>query len=199
MRSIPRSIKKHLVIAKNAPLLKCFWARLEREKPVNVAQVNKLSPFRYPGGKTWLVPRIRETLLGLKSKPEIFIEPFAGGGIVSLTVAAERLAGRVIMTELDSGVAAVWQTILNNPEPLCQKILSFQLSRESALRILEQEENGTLQRAFQTIIRNRVQHGGIMAPGASLIKKGESGKGILSRWYPQTIVNRIRTILLIKR
>ena len=30
------------------------------EKVVNVASVPHRSPFRYPGGKTWLVPRIRQ-------------------------------------------------------------------------------------------------------------------------------------------
>lgn len=29
------------------------------DKVINVATVPLRSPFRYPGGKTWLVPRIR--------------------------------------------------------------------------------------------------------------------------------------------
>jgi hypothetical protein len=29
---------------------------------VNVASVPKLSPFRYPGGKTWFIPYIRQWL-----------------------------------------------------------------------------------------------------------------------------------------
>ena len=33
-----------------------------------------------------------------------------------------------------------------------------------------------------------------MAPGAGLIKYGEHGKGINSRWYPQTLAQRIRNI-----
>ncbi len=32
---------------------------------VNVASVPQRSPFRYPGGKTWLVPRIRQWLKSL--------------------------------------------------------------------------------------------------------------------------------------
>ncbi|MBF0423505.1 MAG: hypothetical protein HQL73_10985 [Magnetococcales bacterium] len=49
-------------------------------------------------------------------------------------------------------------------------------------------------KAFQTILKNRTYHGGILAPGSGLIKKGESGKGLKSRWYPQTLANRIRSI-----
>lgn len=52
------------------------------QKPVNVASVAQRSPFRYPGGKTWLVPRLRRWLRHLEWKPSLFVEPFAGGGII---------------------------------------------------------------------------------------------------------------------
>ncbi len=53
---------------------------------VNVASVPHRSLFRYPGGKTWLVPHIRRWLVSLPQKPAEFVEPFAGGGIVGLSV-----------------------------------------------------------------------------------------------------------------
>lgn len=34
----------------------------QKDKIVNVASVPFRSPFRYPGGKTWLVPQIRHCL-----------------------------------------------------------------------------------------------------------------------------------------
>ena len=76
---------------------------------VNIASVPQLSPFRYPGGKTWLVPRLRRWLsphirrrVGLNPvRPAQLIEPFAGGGIIGLTTAAERLADHVTMVEID--------------------------------------------------------------------------------------------------
>src|SRR5271167_521935 len=85
----------------------------EREKPVNVASVPQRSPFRYPGGKTWLVPLFRRWMISLPSQPAVLVEPFAGGGIISLTTAFEQLAARVVMVELDEQIAAVWQTILS--------------------------------------------------------------------------------------
>src|SRR5205809_2769235 len=54
-------------------------------KPFNVASVTQLSPFRYPGGKTWLIPYIRAWLLSKAPKATRFVEPFAGGAIVSLS------------------------------------------------------------------------------------------------------------------
>ncbi|HLZ25633.1 MAG TPA: hypothetical protein VKQ30_26205 [Ktedonobacterales bacterium] len=47
-------------------------------------------------------------------------------------------------------------------------------------------------------MKNRVYHGGILAPGSGLIKWGEGGKGIRSRWYPNTLARRIRHIDFIR-
>jgi len=77
------------------------------QKIVNVASVKHRSPFRYPGGKTWLVPRVRRWLLSFATPPTEFFEPFAGGAIVGLTVAAEALADHVTLVELDEEIAAV--------------------------------------------------------------------------------------------
>lgn len=175
---------------------------------VNVASVPQLSPFRYPGGKTWLVPRIRVWLapvvreqVGLTPvRPVEFIEPFAGGGIISLTVATERLAEHVTMVELDADVAAVWQTALDadGGEWLAHRILDFKFAYASVVRLLAADPVSTAERAFQTIVKNRVCHGGILAPGSGLIKYGEDGRGIGSRWYPGTLARRIRHIAAIR-
>lgn len=174
--------------------------QLERTRPViNVASVPQRSPFRYPGGKTWLVPYIRSWLKSLKTRPTFFVEPFAGGGIVSLTVAAENLAERVLMVELDEQVAAVWQTILGGDAGwLAEQIVSFKLTAVNAAERLSKTPNSIRERAFQTILKNRIAHGGILAPGAGIIKDGENGKGIRSRWYPETLRNRILGIEALK-
>ena len=69
---------------------------------VNVASVPQRSPFRYPGGKTWLVPHIRQWFGHMSTKPTHLIEPFAGGGIVGLTVAFESLAEHVTLVEMET-------------------------------------------------------------------------------------------------
>lgn len=170
--------------------LQCVRPNLQA---VNVASVRQLSPFRYPGGKTWLVPEIRTWMAGL-DMPSVFVEPFAGGAIASLTVAAERLADRVVFCELDHRVAAVWHTILEDGEWLCQRIEGFEVTGAHVRALLQRDPLDRRELAFQTIVRNRVQHGGIIAPGASLMRNGENGRGIRSRWYPRTLVRRIRAI-----
>ena len=73
----------------------------------NVASVPQRSPLRYPGGKTWLIPHVRVWLERIEPAPGLLVEPFAGGGIVSLTAVMERLAERCLMAELDRDVAAL--------------------------------------------------------------------------------------------
>jgi len=171
---------------------------IERDRPVNVASVPQRSPFRYPGGKTWLVPLFRRWMFSLPHEPQILVEPFAGGGIISLTAAFEWLANKVLMVELDEQIAAVWQTILGGEAHwLAKRLLAFELTPESAKAELAKPPKSRREFAFQTMLKNRTAHGGILAEGAGVLKHGENGKGILSRWYPQTIAKRITNIGLV--
>ncbi|MCC6167885.1 MAG: DNA adenine methylase, partial [Caldilineaceae bacterium] len=167
----------------------------EKKRIVNVASVPQRSPFRYPGGKTWLVPKLRAWLRSLSARPVEFVEPFAGGGIISLTVAFERLAEHVTMVELDAQVAAVWKTILAGDAAwLAHQITSFQMTLETLDAVLAKTPVSTQELALQTTLKNRTYRGGILAPGAGKIRYGEKGRGILSRWYPETISRRILEI-----
>ncbi len=163
---------------------------------VNVASVPLRSPFRYPGGKTWLVPRARQWLHALPQRPARLVEPFAGGGIIGLTAAFEELADEVILVELDEDVASVWQTILNGDgEWLIERIAALELSHDSARQVIDSAASSTRDRALATIVRNRINRGGILAPGAGKMKRGENGNGLASRWYPDTLCKRIRDIM----
>jgi DNA adenine methylase len=107
----------------------------------------------------------------------------------------ENLADRVVMAELDSNVAAVWKVILSNGAiDLIRRIRHFEISRSAVVAELCREPQTEIDVAFQTILRNRVQRGGILAPGASLMKNGENNVGVGSRWYPETLALRIAAI-----
>lgn len=169
-----------------------------RPKIVNVASVPQRSPFRYPGGKTWLIPTVRHWLKQVKPV-ELLIEPFAGGGIISLTAAFENLSNHIIMVEIDEEVAAVWEVILNGKNGwLADKILSFDLTLENVNKELSNPDKEIKSLAFCTILKNRIYHGGIIAKGSGMIKQGENGKGIASRWYAKTLADRIRAINFVK-
>lgn len=192
-------LRPHFVDPGKAQALASLVEQLRDKKaPTNVAQVRQLSPFRYPGGKTWLVPEVRKWIVASKIKPSVFVEPFAGGAIVGLTAAAERWAEQVFLSELDEDVAAVWETIFHGKPSdvrwLCERIGGFDVTLENVRSILDGNPDSTRERAFRTIVKNRMQRGGIMARGAGLVKNGEAGRGLKSRWYPETLVRRIEVL-----
>jgi DNA adenine methylase len=131
-------------------------------------------------------------------KPTVLVEPFAGGGIISLTALFENFVDRAIMVELDEDVAAVWRTVVSgDAEWLAKRIIEFNLTKESVIKEISRSDVTVKERAFQTILKNRTFHGGILAEGAGFLKHGENGKGIISRWYPATLARRFNDLNLV--
>src|SRR5262249_46678130 len=93
----------------------------------------------------------------------------------------------------DEQVAAVWQTIFTDNQAawLAERITNFDLTLETLQEELARNPKSTREKAFQTILKNRTYHGGILAAGSAPLKHGENGKGIKSRWYGETLKKRL--------
>lgn len=157
----------------------------------NVSSVPQRSPLRYPGGKTWLVPHIRAWL---DSQVPLLIEPFAGGGIVSLTAVMEMLAEQALMVELDRNVSSFWRAALEHSDELIERIRSLKLNRARIEDYILDTPKNVVDDGFRTLVLNRTRRAGILAPGAALIKRGENNAGVSSRWYPETLIKRLKEI-----
>jgi len=158
---------------------------------------DRLSPFRYPGGKSWLRPWIRQWL---REPVDRLNECFGGGANITLAAIWEGLATRATLIELDPDVASVWKAILNGKAGwLSDKIEAFKPTRKNILAELDIAARAEHTRAWKTLLRNRVSHGGILAPGAGLLRRGEDDNGIKSRWYPDALISRIEEINKIRR
>ncbi len=201
--NLPRHVSDgqmtHAVNNDRAQAMTLLVEHLRNKKvPTHNSQVRQLSPFCYPGGKTLLVPDVLKWLTALKTKPSLFVEPFAGGAIVGLSVAAEGLAQHVFLSELDDDVAAVWQTIFygkpSDVQWLCKQILSFDVTRENVIAVINGNPRSTPERAFRTIVKNRMHFGGIMSASAGLIKNGTAGRGLKTHWFRETLVQRIEVL-----
>lgn len=161
---------------------------------VNVSSVPQRSPLRYPGGKTWLIPHIREWLEPMQARPKLLVEPFCGGATVSLTAVFERLAERSLMVELDHDVAAFWHCALRHGEELRQLVERFEPTRANVFELASEAPRDLTAHGFRTLVLNRTRRGGILAPGATLSRVGENNKGVASRWYAQTLIRRLSDI-----
>ena len=99
-----------------------------------------------------------------------------------------------VMIEIDHDVAAFWRAALLDTDGLIERIRKFSPSREVVEELERVGGRSDADRAFRTLVLNRTRRAGILAPGASFIESGENAKGIGSRWYPETLVNRLLEI-----
>lgn len=159
----------------------------------NVSQVPQYSAFRFPGGKTWFYPFAKSWMRKLRDKT--LIEPFAGGASIGLAAAIENWVRKVILIEIDPDIYSVWKCIFSEHEmELSKLILDFNMDEVNLNERLNMKTNNLTDIAFNILLRNRTNHGGILANGSGKLKFGEGGKGILSRWYPKTLSYRIARI-----
>jgi DNA adenine methylase len=106
----------------------------------------------------------------------------------------EGLAERAAMVELDRDVAAFWRAALDHGDDLARRVLEFKVTRATISKLEHKHPATVLDHGFRTLVLNRTRRGGVLAPGASLTKNGENGNGVGSRWYPETLANRLRDI-----
>lgn len=166
----------------------------------NVSSVPVYSPFRYPGGKSRLYPFMIKWLKSQDpSRTKCLVEPFAGAAHIGIATAIEFLAKQVILIEIDQDIACVWKTILGDDcHWFVEQIRSFHLTNESASEVLSTEYRDTKRHAFKVFLRNRLSRGGISAPGSGMLERGENGRGIRSRWYPETLATRVEKIYKVR-
>ena len=106
----------------------------------------------------------------------------------------EHLAERAILVELDHDVAAFWQAALLHGPSLAARIAEFTPTRERVRNLERGTPEDVVDLGFRTLVLNRTHRAGIIAPGSSLNRTGENGRGILSRWYPNTLIARLHAI-----
>lgn len=164
-------------------------------KSPKLAKRGLKSPFRYAGGKSWFIKTAGKWLRNRPVCPTLLVEPFAGGAGISLSAIHAGLVDKVAFAERDREVASTWKSILNgHANWLANKIRFFRISRARVKKHLKRKPASQHERAFLCLLRNRTSRGGVIAEGAGLIRRGEDGMGLRSRWYPNTLANRIMAI-----
>jgi len=153
-----------------------------------------ISPLRYPGGKSWLIPTVERWLNYLETtKRNTFVEPFAGGANVGITMLERGKVGNLVLGEIDPEVSSLWKLILGDPDWLIAEIALFKPSKKNLIARLERKYrlNDFRERGFQTLLRNRTTRGGVLSSTGGFLKRGERNNGVFSRWYPITLISRI--------
>jgi DNA adenine methylase len=161
-----------------------------------------LRPFhilRYPGGKRWLSPDVsflhfafgryinltyptdgRRDRIHLS--PTFLIEPFAGGGVVGLSLLNQNLIKRLVLVEKDSRVAAFWREALSNPH-FAERVERFRCTRKNVKDVCDNPDRDP---AFWTLVKNRCAVGGSLTGGLM--------RNVSSRWNGKVHAAALRKI-----
>lgn len=153
--------------------------------------------FRYPGGKTKILPLLLQ-ILGTQNLP--YREPYFGGGSVGLAALEKgRLKGGAWVNDLDPGIAAVWESIRDCPDDLARLVGAFTPSvedfRQYRSNLLASVPLPTVERAFQKIAVHQMSYSGLGTKAGSPIGGYEQPEGIrydiACRWNPETLIRKI--------
>ena len=124
-----------------------------------------ISPFRYPGGKSKLLPQIMSELKDLENLSENFTDVFVGSASVSLEVAETFPDTRIQMNDKDPRIAAFWKvTCSDGVDELIEKIdvdPTWNLFTDTQ----SMKCTTDLDLAFQGIFLNRTAYNGILSAG----------------------------------
>ena len=148
----------------------------------------RLSPLRYPGGKSKLI----DALSGYFSlqKMDRFVEVFAGGASVGLALLDAGRIGHLVINDTDPGVYAFWSVVVSSPESLIKRIKSLEPDRKMVFGLRDMlgtpgfySENDL---AWAQLVCNRCLFSGITTANPM--------KDLLSRWNPDGLIKRIERV-----
>lgn len=160
------------------------------------------SPLRYPGGKGKLSNYIKKIIELNNLHDGIYIEPFAGGGGVALSLLFTEFMSSVIINDLSKPIYAFWYSVLNYTDDLCNLIYNTPVTVEewNKQRLVQGniDNCSTLELGFSTYFLNRTNRSGILT-GGIIGGINQEGKWKLdARFNKQNLVMRIEKIALYK-
>jgi DNA adenine methylase len=155
------------------------------------------SPLRYPGGKGKVANFMKllfmeNGLLGCD-----YVEPYAGGATVALSLLFEGYADRIFINDIDPAVHAFWHSVLFETDALCGRIADVELTVEEWQRqreVVSSRDAGMLDLGFAAFYMNRANRSGIIA-GGIIGGRDQTGPWKLdARFNREDLIRRIRKI-----
>lgn len=155
------------------------------------------SPLRYPGGKGKVANFFKLLFLENDLVGSEYVEPYAGGASVALSLLFEEYASHIHINDIDPSVYVFWKVVLERPDELCQRVEAARPSvREWELqRRIQQDANADeLELAFSTFFLNRTNRSGIIGGGMIGGRNQRGDWKIDARWRPKDSIARIEKI-----
>ncbi len=159
-----------------------------------------LSPLRYPGGKSRIADFIKQIIKDNKLLDGVYVEPYAGGAAVALSLLMSEYVSRIIINDKDRSIFAFWHSVLNETERLCQYIeetpVTMEIWREQReLQSIEKKKTADLfSLGFSTLFLNRTNRSGIIKAGVIGGLEQTGNYKIDARYKKEELIARIRRI-----
>lgn len=157
-----------------------------------------ISPLRYPGGKAKVANYLKLLILENNLLGARYVEPYAGGASVALTLLVEDYVSTITINDLNPGVYAFWHSVLEETADLCKLVETAPLTIDEwrRQRALAFAPNSTaLQRGFATLFLNRTNRSGIISGGGVIGGLDQTGTWKMdARFQRDEIIRRIRKV-----
>lgn len=126
-----------------------------------------------------------------------YVEPYAGGASVALSLLYDEYVRRVFINDIDRFVYAFWHSVLNETEAFCRLVRDTPLTMDEWRRqkeILVNPDASPLERGFSTFYLNRTNRSGIISGGV-IGGKNQAGKWRLdARYNAEDLITRIEKV-----
>lgn len=156
------------------------------------------SPLRYPGGKGKLADFIRLIFERNSLIKGYYVEPYAGGASVALSLLFNDCASKIIINDIDKSIYAFWYSVIHDTDRLCKMIMDTKVDMTSWKRQKEiqkqKEETELLQLGFSTFFLNRTNRSGIINAGVIGGNNQEGNYKIEARFNKADLISRIQKI-----
>ena len=155
------------------------------------------SPLRYPGGKGKIVNYIKLLLLENNLVGIDYVEPYAGGASVALSLLFEDFADCVHINDINPGIHAFWAAALNATAELCERIAATDVTIDEwhhQRSILTAADSDPVDLAFATFFMNRTNRSGIIRGGV-IGGLDQTGNWKLdARYNKEELIRRIQKV-----
>jgi DNA adenine methylase len=126
------------------------------------------SPLRYPGGKAQLTNFVKMVILENGLVGSQYIEPYAGGASVALSLLFEDYVSSIHINDLNRGIHDFWHSVLYTSDSFCALVEEAPLTVHEwrgQREIAFSDRATVLERGFATFYLNRTNRSGIISGG----------------------------------